>query len=248
MPYVGGPSGQQGSSKVLFLVQRPEGGFYRYLLPKDDALEAKADLDNKAISSLTLPASDTSSKPSFLSMSSQMSNVPASSDAKVAFGTATPSTSSLTASIGHGRGLTYQGKGSKTIFYKSQPMLPHTDDKEPSPVPSKQEITASLATGNQPVQRRHFPFRSQSMGGFKYGRYPGQRLAPAVRAHWVTPPVGGAHPHGFHGYGYAGMGVPQYPPPAALAYNYVQGNCGGSRFSHYFHKSGKAGYPLKQSK
>ena len=141
MPYVGGPSGQQGSSKVLYLVQHPEGGLYRYLLPKDEASEAKADLDNKAISSLTLPASDTSSKPSFLSMSSQtsnVSNVPASSDAKVAFGTATPSISSLTASIGHGRSLTYQGKGSETIFYKFQPMLPHTDDKELSPVPSKQ--------------------------------------------------------------------------------------------------------------
>ena len=75
MPYVGGLSGQQGSSKVLFLVQRPEGGFYRYLLPKAEASEAKANLDNKAISSLTLPASDTLSKPSFLSMSLQMSNV-----------------------------------------------------------------------------------------------------------------------------------------------------------------------------
>ena len=53
-------------------------------------------------------------------------------------------------------------------------MLPHTDDKELSPVPSKQEIAASLATGNQPVQRRHFPFRSQSMGESKHGRYPGK--------------------------------------------------------------------------
>ena len=156
--------------------------------------------------------------------------------------------SSLTASIGHGRGLTYQGKGSKTIFYKSQPMLPLTDDKELSPVPSKQEIAASLATGNQPVQRRHFPFRSQSLDESKCGRYPGQRLAPAVPAHWVTPPVGGAHPHGFYRYGYAGMGVPQYPPPAAFAYNYVQGNRGGLRFSRYFCKSGKADYSLKQSK
>ena len=166
MPYVGGLSGQQGSSKVLFLVQCPEGGFYRYLFPKDEASEAKAALDRKAISSITLPASDPASNPSILSMSlqtSNVSNVPASSDTKVALGTVTPSTSSLTTAIGHGRRLTYEGKGSKTIFYKSQPMLPHTDDKELTPVPSKQELAASLTAGNQPVQRRHFPFRSQSI-------------------------------------------------------------------------------------
>ena len=155
-----------------------------------------------------------------------------SSDAKVAFTTATSSTSSLTPSIGRGRGLTYQGKGSKAIFYKSQPMLSHTDDKELSPVPSKQEIATSLTPGNQPVQKRHFPFRS----------------GPAVPAHWVTHPAGGAHPHGFYRYGYAGMGVPQYPPPSAFAYNYAQGNHVGWRFDHYFRKSGKAGYLLKESK
>ena len=187
MPYVGGLSGQQGSSKVLFLVQCPEGGFYRYLLPKDEASEGKADLDSKAISSITLPASEPTSNPSILSMPSQMSNVsnvPASSDTKAAVGSATPSTSSLTTAIGHGRGLTYKGKGSKTIFYKSQSMLPHIDDKELTPVPSKTVLAASLtAAGNQPVQRRHFPFRSQSMGASKCGRYPGQRSAPPVPAH-----------------------------------------------------------------